>query len=77
MDTVIFSGKISKAELIEERKGWFDRLFKEKKPETLRAQDEWEGWRPIAKTFGFIAFGIGLLLAPAIFTAMLFRLISH
>lgn len=75
MDTVVFSGKISKAELLEERKGWFDRLFKEGKLEVLRVQDEWEGWRPIAKTFGFIAFGIGVLLALAIFGAMLFRLI--
>ena len=74
MDTVVFSGKISKAELLEERKGWFDRLFKDKQLETLRAQDEWESWQPIAKTFGFIAFGSGVLLALAIFTAMLFRL---
>ena len=76
MDTVVFSGKISKAELLEERKGWFDRLFEEGKLDTLKAQDEWEGWRPIAKTFGFIAFGVGVLLALAIFGAMLFRLIS-
>jgi len=75
MDTVVFSGKISKAELLEERKGWFDRLFKDEQLETLRAQDEWESWQPIAKTFGFIAFGIGVLLALSIFGAMLFRLI--
>ena len=76
MDTVVFSGKLSKAELLEERGGWFDRLYREGKLESLRATDEWEGWRPIAKTFGFMAFGTGLLLALAIFTAMIVRLLA-
>ena len=76
MDTVIFSGKISKTELLEERGRWFERMFREGKLESLRAGDEWEGWKPIAKTFGFIAFSIGALLAVAIYTAMFIRLIS-
>ena len=76
MDTVIFSGKISQAELLEERGGWYERLIREDKLESIKAGDEWEHWQPIAKTFGFIAFGIGVILALAIFTAMFLRLIS-
>ena len=75
MDTVIFSGKISLAELKEERAGWLERLEKKDELESLKAEDEWEGWRPIARTFGFLAFGTGLVLAIAIFAAMVFRLI--
>ena len=76
MDTVIFSGKISLAELKEERAGWLERLEKQGELERLKEQDEWEGWRPIVKTFGFIAFGLGLVLAGAIFTVMIFRLLA-
>ena len=75
MDTVIFSGRISKQEFKEERSGWLERLEKEGSLESLRTGDEWEEWKPIAKTFGFIAFGTGLVLAVAIFTAMLVRLL--
>ncbi|HLA41375.1 MAG TPA: hypothetical protein VJ417_15340 [Candidatus Glassbacteria bacterium] len=75
MDTVVFSGKISKAELLEERRGWYDRMTEKGQLEQLRSGDEWESWRPIAKTFGFLAFGTGIILAVAIFWAMLFRLI--
>ncbi len=75
MDTVIFSGRISKQEFIEERAGWLERLEKGNALEKLRAGNEWEEWKPIARTFGFIAFGTGLILAGAIFTAMLIRLI--
>ena len=38
MDTVIFSGKISKAELLEERGSWFERLCKEDKLEALKVK---------------------------------------
>ena len=76
MDTVIFSGKISRAEMEHEREAWLDRLVQEQKLEEIKAGDEWANWRPIAKTFGFVAFGLGLALALAIFTAMAFRLIA-
>jgi len=76
MDTVIFSGKISLAELEEERAGWLERLEKEGGLESLKVGDEWEGWQPIVKTFGFVAFGVGLLLAAAIFTVMIVRLLA-
>ncbi len=76
MDTVIFSGKLSRAELEEERGAWLERLEKEGRLEEIKAKDEWASWRPIAKTFGFIAFGLGIALALAIFTAMAVRLIA-
>ena len=77
MDTVIFSGRISKAELKEERAGWLERLERNESLDTIKVKDEWEGWQPIVKTFGFIAFGSGIVLAVAIFTAMLARLIGN
>ncbi len=76
MDTVIFSGKLSRAELEEERGAWLERLEAEKKLDGIKAGDEWSSWRPIAKTFGFIAFGLGIVLAVAIFTAMAMRLLA-
>ncbi|MFC1557592.1 cytochrome c3 family protein [candidate division KSB1 bacterium] len=76
MDTVIFSGRISKAELIEEREGWYERLSEAGKLDTITQKDDWAGWQPIMKTFGFVAFGSGVLLAIGIFTAMLFRLLT-
>jgi len=77
MDTVIFSGRISRAEMIEERGSWLERLENENKIDTIEVKDEWEGWQPIVKTFGFLAFGTGILLAFAIFTAMFIRLITN
>jgi hypothetical protein len=77
MDTVVFSGKLSRAELVEERGQWYDRLFNSGELESLRGGDEWEGWRPIAKTFGFLAFGTGILLALGIFGAMIVRLVVN
>ncbi|MBW7996636.1 MAG: hypothetical protein FVQ81_08750 [Candidatus Glassbacteria bacterium] len=77
MDTVVFSGKLSRAELMEERGEWYDRLLNSGQLEQLRSGDEWDSWRPIAKTFGFLAFGTGILLALGIFGAMLIRLIIN
>ncbi len=77
MDTVVFSGKMSRAELEEERGQWYDRLSGSGQLEELRSGDEWDSWRPIAKTFGFLAFGTGILLALGIFGAMLVRLIAN
>ena len=77
MDTVVFSGKLSRAELVEERGQWYDRLFNSGQLEKLRSGDEWDSWRPIAKTFGFLAFGTGILLALGILAAMVVRLIVN
>jgi cytochrome b subunit of formate dehydrogenase len=74
MDTVIFSGRISKAEMIHERKRWYDRLVAEDRLEQHRVRDEWERWKRIAKSFGYGFFGLGLILLAMIVYAMAVRL---
>jgi len=73
---VIFSGRISKTELIHERKRWYDRLVKENRLEEHRVKDDWESRKKIARTFGFMFFGLGLILLGLIVYAMVSRL-SH
>ena len=74
MDTVIFSGRISKTELLHERKRWYDRLEAEGRLDEHRVKDDWEGRKQIARTFGFIFFGLGLVLLALIVYAMASRL---
>ncbi|HZL45624.1 MAG TPA: hypothetical protein VFC28_05300 [Opitutaceae bacterium] len=74
MDTVIFSGRISKTEMLHERKRWYDRLVASNRLENYRVKDDWEGRKKIAKGFGFLFFGTGLVLLGLIVYAMLSRL---
>ena len=74
MDTVIFSGRISKAEMLHERKRWYDRLVAEGRLEQHRVRDEWERWKKIAKSFGYGFFGLGVILLVMIVYAMAVRL---
>lgn len=74
MDTVIFSGRISQTEMLHERKRWYDRLLRAGKLDDYRVKDEWEGRKKIAKTFGFLFFGTGLVLLGLIVYAMVSRL---
>ncbi len=74
MDTVIFSGRVSKTEMLHERKRWYDRLLKEKRLDQYRIKDEWERWRSIARTFGYGFFGLGVVLLILIVYAMISRL---
>jgi cytochrome b subunit of formate dehydrogenase len=75
MDTVIFSGKMSKTELIHERKRWYDRLVAEGRLAAHRVHgDDWEGRKNIAKAMGFMFFGLGLMLLALIVYAMTSRL---
>jgi cytochrome b subunit of formate dehydrogenase/nitrate/TMAO reductase-like tetraheme cytochrome c subunit len=75
MDTVIFSGRISKAEMIHERRRWYDRLVAEGRLEEHRVKDEWERWKAIARSMGYIFFGVGVILLILIIYAMTSRLI--
>ena len=75
MDTVIFSGRISKTELLHERKRWYDRLLKEGRLDEFRIRDEWERWKGIARSFGYLFFGLGLVLLGLIIYAMASRLL--
>ena len=74
MDTVIFSGRISKTELLHERKTWYDRLVATGRLEAHRVKDEWEGRKRMARGMGFIFFGLGLVLLGLIVYAMVSRL---
>ena len=74
MDTVIFSGRISKSEMIHERKRWYDRLLAAGTLDDYRVKDEWDAWKGIARSTGYILFGIGLVLLVLIIYAMTSRL---
>ena len=75
MDTVIFSGRVSKTEMLHERKRWYDRLVATGKLDDYRVRDEWFRWKNIAKSFGYIAFILGLVLLVLIVYAMVSRLV--
>jgi len=75
MDTVIFSGRISKTEMLHERKRWYDRLEADGTLDDYRIKDEWLRWKEIAKTFGYLFFGTGLILLVLIAVAMTTRLL--
>ena len=74
MDNVIFSGRISKSEMLHERKRWYDRLVATGRLDQYRVRDEWERWKRIARPIGFTFFGIGLVLLVLIIYAMVVRL---
>ena len=74
MDTVIFSGRISKTELLHERKTWYDRLVATGRLEGTRVKDEWESRKKMARGMGFMFFGLGLVLLGLIVYAMVSRL---
>ncbi|MSR65486.1 MAG: hypothetical protein EXS18_06860 [Verrucomicrobiae bacterium] len=74
MDTVIFSGRVSKSEMLRERKRWWDRLTTEGKLDEYLVKDDWDKWKNIAKTFGYAFFGLGVILLILIIYAMVSRL---
>jgi cytochrome b subunit of formate dehydrogenase len=74
MDTVIFSGRISKNEMLHDRKRWFDRLVASGRLDEYRVRDEWPRWKSIARSFGYSAVGLGFALLVLIVYAMATRL---
>ncbi len=74
MDTVIFSGRVSKTEMLHERRRWYDRLVATGRLEDYAVKDEWEGRKKMAKAMGFFFFGTGLVLLVLIVYAMMSRL---
>jgi cytochrome b subunit of formate dehydrogenase len=74
MDTVIFSGRVSKNEMLHERRRWYDRLVAEGRLDQHRVKDEWERWKNIARSFGYFFFGLGVVLLGLIIYAMVTRL---
>jgi len=75
MDTVIFSGRISKNEMLHERKRWYDRLVATGRLDDFRVRDEWFRWKNIARFFGYLFFGLGMVLLVLIIYAMITRLV--
>ena len=75
MDTVIFSGRISKTELLHERKRWYDRLVAAGRLKPQQPKDEWESKKKIDRSLGFMFFGVGLVLLALIVYAMVSRLL--
>lgn len=76
MDPVIFSGRVSKTELLHERKRLYDRWEKAGELEKHKVKDEWASWKPIALPAGFLAFIIGVLIVIGIYSAMYSRLVG-
>jgi thiosulfate reductase cytochrome b subunit len=76
MDKVMFSGRMSKAEMLSERKRLYDRWVEEGTLDEHRAGHEWDSWKKIALPLGFTAFLIGLVLMVLIYYAMASRLIG-
>jgi len=74
MDTVIFSGRISKTEMQHERRRWYDRLVAQGRLDEYRVRDEWARWKNIARSFGYCFFGLGIFLLLLIIYAMASRL---
>jgi len=74
IDSVIFSGRISKTEMLHERRRWYDRLKSAGKLDDLRHADEWSQWKRVIHPIGFLAFGIGLVLLAMILYATGLRL---
>ena len=74
MDTVIFSGRVSKNELMHERRRWYERLVTEGRLDEHRVRDEWLRWKNIARSFGYFFFGLGVILLGLIIYAMITRL---
>jgi thiosulfate reductase cytochrome b subunit len=76
MDKVMLTGKITKSELLNERKRLYDRWVAEGTLDQhrVRVREERESWEKITLPAGFMAFSIGLVLVVLIFYAMLSRL---
>lgn len=75
IDSVIFSGRISKTEMLHERKRWYDRLVANDQLDSIRYRDEWNQWRPVLHPVGYLAFGLGLILLVLIVYAIGSRLL--
>ena len=75
MDPVIFSGRITEAEMRHERGRQYQRLKESGRLEDERLGDEWSRWKRIFTPIGMLAFAIGVVLILAIYWAMANRLL--
>ena len=75
MDPVIFSGRITEAEMLHERGRQYDRLKEAGLLEREKLGDEYSRWKHIIFPLGLLAFATGLVLVLAIYWAMASRMI--
>jgi cytochrome b subunit of formate dehydrogenase len=77
MDMVIFSGHITKTEMLRERRRWHDRLVASGKLEEHRViHQTWEKRRGYYRALGFVFLGTGVSLLILMIYALL-RHLSH
>ncbi len=75
MDTVIFSGHITKTEMLQERRKWYDRLVASGKIDQHRVlHSDWESRKPLYKALGFTFLVIGLSILALMIYALVSRL---
>jgi thiosulfate reductase cytochrome b subunit len=77
MDRVMFSGRMSKSELMNERPRLYERWVAEGTLDQHRAGHEWDSWKKIALPAGFMAFMFGVVLMFLIYVAMANRLLGE
>ncbi len=70
LDTVMFSGRITEAEMRHERARQYERLAAEGRLEELEVRDDWNNWKYVFNTFGMTALIIGLVLVTGIFIGL-------
>jgi cytochrome b subunit of formate dehydrogenase len=70
LDTVMFSGRITEAELKHERARQYARLTAEGRLHELEIRDDWHSWKHVFNAFGLSALVIGLLLVTGIFIGL-------
>ena len=76
MDPVIFSGRITEAEMKHERGRLYTRLEEEGKLDQEKLSDEYTLWKAIFTPLGMLAFFTGVALVLAIYWAMASHLIK-
>jgi hypothetical protein len=77
MDTMTFTGRISKTEMLHGRESWYNRFVAENRLEDYRVKDEWKKWKNIHRSFGYVFFGLELILLALIVYAVTSRLTTH
>jgi cytochrome b subunit of formate dehydrogenase len=70
LDTVMFSGRITEAELKHERARQYERLKADGRLQELEIRDDWNSWKHVFNAFGLTALVVGLLLATGIFIGL-------
>ena len=70
IDTVMFSGRITEAEMRHERGRQYDRLAAEGRLSEIEVRDDWNSWKYFFTAFGMTALVVGLLLAVGIFVGL-------